>query len=399
LGEQGGANGIDLRNSSSKESAINFMTDKPSKIDRPGTIAILGTRGIPARYGGFETFAEHLSVGLVERGWKVEVYCESGDLQRTSPYKGVHLIEVPTFSLGPLRTIFFDISCLWHARKSKFIYMLGYGTALFCFLPRLWNAHVLINMDGLEWRRSKFNAFGRLYLKMMEYFATKTANRLIADAEGIRSYLASSYRGLPPTDVIAYGAEIVNTPSRAPLQTWDLQPLSYLLVVARLEPENHILEIIDGYVASESKFPLIIVGDNKTKTKYVSKLHTFKSKNVRFIGAIHDKILLESLRYYATAYIHGHSVGGTNPSLLEAMGCGNFIIAHDNPFNREVTGGNAVFFSQPGDLAVLLRNWNFFDETTEKFKDACKERIISSYSWKKIVDSYERLFLNLEKNN
>lgn len=358
----------------------------------PVSIAILGTRGIPARYGGFETFAERLSIGLVEKGWSVEVYCEDDGTDRPDTYHGVTLKTVAVPRLGPLSTIVFDILCLWKARHASVVYMLGYGASLFCFVPRLFGKQVWINMDGLEWKRSKFNWAGRTYLRIMEAIATKVANRLVADAEGIRAYLEQTYRKLPQVDVIPYGSDVITAGEPELLDEWSLSPDGYYLVVARLEPENHVLEAIEGYCLSGAKEPLIVLGNDKVATEYVARLKQAASKgNVHFLGAIHDNRKLSTLRYYSKAYIHGHSVGGTNPSLLEAMGCRNLILAHDNVFNREVTDNNAYFFGPPQQLAEIIRQIDHQGSKISQMRQAVFERVKSQYSWQRIVDIYDNL--------
>jgi len=352
--------------------------------------AILGARGIPARYGGFETFAEELAVRLVKKGVDVTVYCEAGAEQPDS-YKGVRLVYVPSPSLGPFTTILFDLRCLWHARKDyDTVYMLGYGASIFCFIPRLWGRKVWINMDGIEWARAKWSFPAKVYFKVMEAMAMWTPNRIIADAEGIKQFLSSRHMHLPPCSVIPYGAQVVDRPPDVALLTeWGLQPSKYLLVVSRLEPENHVLEILRGFSMSESRLPLVVVGNNQIDTPYIERLKEFSDIRIRFIGAVYDKAKLQSLRYYCKAYFHGHSVGGTNPSLLEAIGCGNAVIAHDNPFNREVLGGLGVYFNSQDDIPLLV---NSMEERGKALSDGIsqrmRERIRDVYNWDLISERY-----------
>ena len=235
--------------------------------------AILGTRGIPARYGGFETFAEELAQRLVLKGIEVTVYCESGNGPQPVEYKGIELVYLPATKLGPLTTIFFDIRCLWHARRSHdVVYMLGYGAAPLCVIPRFWGIEVWINVDGIEWARAKWNAVAKFYFKLMELFSLWTADRIIADAEGIKTHLQSRHRRLPPCTVIPYGAPVIDVaPDENPLKEWGLKPRGYYLVVARLEPENHILEMIEGYKTADTSTPLVVVGDHLANTAYMKR--------------------------------------------------------------------------------------------------------------------------------
>jgi glycosyltransferase involved in cell wall biosynthesis len=356
-------------------------------------LAILGTRGIPAQYGGFETFAEKLSIGLVKRGIEVTVYCEEVS-ESPASFENVNLKYFKVPKLGPLSTIFFDVRCLWHARSDyDVVYMLGYGASFFCFVPRLWGTKVWINMDGIEWARSKWSWIAKLWLRSMESVAMWTANRIIADAEGIRDFLAARHNRLPPASVIAYGAPVIeDAPDLSLLAEWGLQCGRYYLVVCRLEPENHVMEILNGYSLASTSMPLIIVGNHDVDTGYVRSLKELKSDRIRFIGAIYNHEKLLALRYHCAAYFHGHSVGGTNPSLLEAMGCGNTIIAHENPFNREVAAEAAVYFKEATDIPDLIDKIETSD-ATQRAQDFSRSitRIRQFYSWDAIVDQYMKL--------
>src|SRR5258706_7044218 len=308
-------------------------------------LGILGARGVPARYGGFETFAEQLAVRLVERGHEVTVFCEATK-NTLEQYKGVKLSYVSARNFGPLTTIAYDAACLWHARSSfDVIYMLGYGSSALCWLPRLWDTEVWINMDGLEWARAKWSVIARCYLRWAEAIAMHTPNRIIADAAAVKTSLQARYRKLPPCDVIPYGCEIVRSAPLEELNSFGLVPRSYYLVVCRFEPENHIREIIEGFLNSATQARLVLVGDHTRKSKYAQSIASYNNDRLLFVGPVYDESRIRALRYFCRAYLHGHSVGGTNPSLLEAMGCGNVVISHDNPFNREVLGDSGLFFS------------------------------------------------------
>lgn len=354
-------------------------------------LAILGTRGIPARYGGFETFAEELAIRLVENGVAVTVYCESGSDAKPSTYQGIRLVYLFCPSCGPLTTILFDLLCLWHARKGyDVVYMLGYGAAPFCIIPRLWGSKVWLNVDGIEWARAKWSALAKLYFKAMEWFSTWIPDRIIADAEGIKTHLEGRHRRLRPCTVIAYGAPTLETePDPLPLQRWTLSPNQYYLIVCRLEPENHIREIIDGYNQGGSVYPLIVVGNDKADSAYVKSLLDLTSERVRFIGTVYDKDQINALRFYATAYFHGHSVGGTNPSLLEALGCGNLTIAHDNVFNREVIGQDGFFFQGSSEINEHMTTIEGFSDGQKLgLADAARHRIRERYNWDFIARQY-----------
>lgn len=357
-------------------------------------LAILGSHGIPAQYGGFETFTEELSIRLVQRGMEVTVYCEAEEGELPDSYLGVHLVHIPAPRLGPLTTILFDLRCLWHARKTfDVVYMLGYGTSIFCFLPRLWGTTVWINMDGVEWARSKWGTLAKLWFKLMEAVAMWTPDRVIADASGILRHLESRHARLPPVNVIPYGAPVIDiAPDTGLLDEWQLTPGQYYLVVCRLEPENSVLEITEGYQLSGSSLPLIVVGSLVPATVYVKKLLQKNDLRIRFIGPIYNKLKLQALRYHARAYFHGHTVGGTNPSLLEALGCGNLIVAHDNMFNREVAGDAASYFQQEINISEIIQAVESCPaDKTSELKTKAKERIHEHYNWDAVTDTYLRL--------
>lgn len=354
-------------------------------------IAILGSRGIPARYGGFETFAQEIATRLVDSGVSVTVFCEN-DGPKT--YGRVQLRYVPATNLGPFSTILFDMRCLWHARKGfDVVYMLGYGAAIFCFLPRLWKTSVWINMDGIEWRRTKWSWYARIWLKTMEWLATRTASRLIVDADGIEKHLRSRYKLSVDVSMIPYGvAEPPRRPEPDLLGDFNLEPRRYNLVVCRLEPENHVFEIAEGYKHLECELPLIVVGGLQEGNSYCATLLQQESEKIRFIGSVYDSDRLWSLRYNCLIYFHGHSVGGTNPSLLEAMAASNLIVAHDNEFNREVLGPSGRYFNNADQIAPLARELlSLDDQASQNLRRKIRERVRVRYSWDSVRDSYLKL--------
>lgn len=353
-------------------------------------IAILGTRGIPAAYGGFETFAEELSTRLVDRGFHVTVYCEGDGKDGPRELKGVELRYVPTKLRGSLATVLFDVMCFWNARKEfDVVYMLGYGAAPFAVIPRLWRTTVWLNVDGVEWRRAKWGLVARIYFRLMEYVSTVAPSRVIADADAIRTHLRSRHGGRFQCSVIPYGARVIDTPCAVPENFHSITERPFYLVVCRLEPENHVIEIIRGYLASNSPYPLVIVGNHKAASAYTRDLLRFRSDKVRFIGTVFHQPTLEAIRASCRAYVHGHSVGGTNPSLLEAMGCGSVVAAHDNAFNREVVGEAGLFFRTPEDLKGIFEHLDeLSDAELHQLREQGKARINQRYSWDQIVSQY-----------
>jgi len=356
-------------------------------------IAILGTRGIPARYGGFETFAERLALGLVARGMDVTVYAEglSGDPSGDRDYHGICVRPVVPWRVGRASVLAYDVQCLWDARRDfDVVYMLGYGAAWACWLPRLSGARVWINIDGLEWARSKWGPWVRRYLRLMEGVAARVAHRVVADAKAIQTHYIQSYPLGAPSTFIPYGAEIPQTVSPdSALVALGLVPRAFLLVIARMEPENHVLEIIDGHALWGGAWPLVIVGDAHANTPFCARLRAQGGERVRFLGAVYEPDLLAALRTRCRAYLHGHSVGGTNPSLIEAMACGCQVIAHDNVFNREVLGPQGEFFGSVSELAAALHalEGESHHDRQAKRRDAV-DRVRAQYTWEGVIDSY-----------
>lgn len=356
-------------------------------------LAILGTHGIPANYGGFETFAEKLAIGLTRLGHEVTVYCEASASPMPAEFQGVRLRYIASPRLGPLQSILYDTKCLWDARSGyDVVYMLGYSAAPCCAIPRFYGTEVWINPDGLEWARSKWNAAGRAYLRAMEWSAVRVADRVIADASAIGESLATRHGHLPACTVIHYGCEIVDgIPSIEPLAAWGLVPESYYLVVCRLEPENHVLEILRAFQRSKSCRELVVVGDHRAETRYVRELCAIRDPRIRMIGTVYNQDKLICLRAHAFAYLHGHSVGGTNPSLLEAMGCGNLVFAHDNPFNRENLGDCGLFFATPDELTRSIDRMERDEAGRQERRRSVTARARANYRWPDVISSYAEL--------
>jgi glycosyltransferase involved in cell wall biosynthesis len=270
--------------------------------------------------------------------------------------------------------------------------MLGYGAAPFCLIPRLWGTEVWINPDGLEWARAKWGHVARSYFRLMEWASLYIANRIIADAEAIAACLTSRHGKLPACIVIPYGCEVIGTsPPADPLSEWGLVPEGYYLIVCRLEPENHVLEILQAFQRSRSNRQLVVVGNHFTETRYVAQLRTVQDSRIQMIGTVYDAAKLACLRYHSFAYLHGHSVGGTNPSLLEAMGCGNLIFAHNNLFNRETLGPCGLYFANVLELAQAIDHAEQEESGFEQLREAAKSRARKNYQWQEIISKYVTL--------
>ena len=361
---------------------------------RSPRIAILGSRGIPARYGGFETFVEELAPRLVRRGSDVTVFCEAHPGPSPTGFRGVRLEYVPARAPGPLRAIEYDLRCLWRARRRfDVVYMLGYGASFGCFLPRLAGREVWINMDGLEWRRSKWGGLARWYLRTMEGLAGRTATRLVFDNAALAGEVVARRRWQHVAHtVLAYGAPVHRSADPAPLANLGLQPDGYDLVLCRCEPENHILEIIRAHRAANGPRPLVVVANSDLGTPYCGEVLAWQGEAVRFTGAIYDAGVVRALRFHCHTYLHGHSVGGTNPSLIEAMGSGAFVVAHDNPYNRDVLGETGEYFADEAGLLATLERTNAAPRAQRRVRgEAARARIEERYTWEAIADQYADL--------
>ena len=253
-------------------------------------------------------------------------------------------------------------------------------------------------MDGLEWKRSKFSSFTQKLMKKMEKIAATKSDCLIADNIGIKNYLQEKYK--IESHFIPYSSEIFNLPNAEYLKPYNLKPYEYLLVIARMEPENNIEMMIEGYIESKSEVPLFLIGNinNKYCQFLKGKYDKFKDKVV-FQNALYGKEVIDNLRYYSKYYLHGHSVGGTNPSLLEAMGAGSIIIGHDNEFNRSVLKDTGFFFSSTNELSNLLQNLNLTDSDRLSLIYKNLDIIKKYYNQDYIVEEYEKLFATIIEGN
>ncbi|MEO0662535.1 MAG: DUF1972 domain-containing protein [Planctomycetota bacterium] len=360
-------------------------------------IAFLGARGVPARYGGFETFVEELGARLVTRGVDVTVFCEAErGAPRPAVHDGMQLEYVRPWAPGPARTIQVDVDGLWRAALGRFdvVYLLGYGAAFAAWLPRLTGARVWINPDGIEWQRSKWGWPARVWLRAMESIACRAASRVVFDNGALEEHIAARMGALlPETSVLAYGARTL--PERldpAPLAELGLAPGAYDLLVCRFEPENHVAEIVEAHARAGTGRPLVAVAGTDDPGPYARSVLASAGDGTRFVGSIYDPAVLEPLRQHARLYLHGHSVGGTNPSLLEAMGAGNVVLAHDNAFNREVLGASDVYWRDVDELVERIRGWggSGADERNALGR-ANLERVAQRYSWDVLADDYAAL--------
>jgi glycosyltransferase involved in cell wall biosynthesis len=357
-------------------------------------IGIIGTRGIPNNYGGFEQCAEFLAKGLIERGFQVSVYNSHNHPYQQKTWNGVNIIHCydPEDKVGTMGQFIYDFNCIRDARKRYFdiILQLGYTSSSVwgSLLPK--KSIVTTNMDGLEWKRSKFSRPVQKFLQEGERLAVVFSDFLISDSIGIQNYLKDKYN--KDSTYIAYGAYEFNAPDPAVPHTYNLEPYQYNMLIARLEPENSIEVILDGVRDANETKPFIVVGKHETKYGEYLKNKFEGYPQIKFIGGIYNLQALNNLRYYSNVYFHGHTVGGTNPSLLEAMASHSLICANNNPFNKYILADDALYFNSATDVSSVI-------QTTRKeqgyYKQMIQEnvkKIREIYNWDQIVNEYAEHF-------
>ncbi|HIJ53328.1 MAG TPA: glycosyltransferase [Planctomycetes bacterium] len=377
-------------------------------------IAFVGTRGVPALYGGFETAVEEIGRRLVKRGHKVTVYCRNGYGDKSeSTYEGIRKIYLPRLRLKIADTLSHTFVSLMHQffYPSDVIIVMNAANGPLCVIPRLRGTPFAINVDGLEWMRGKWPLIGRKYFYLAAWFCTKispTVNNttdniqqsykaLIADSSGIQEFYKETWNC--DTYYAAYGTYIEQCTKPELLKKYDLLKEDYFLIVARLEPENNTDLIIKAFEELRTDKKLIIVGDGGYKSKYERKLKALtKGERVRFLGAIYEQEDLTEIMCNCFAYIHGHMVGGTNPILLKALGCGACVLYLDTGyrFNSRVAGNYGIPF--PKTIEGLQGRMQYLlDHPKEvlKYRKHSPECIKEIYTWDKVTDGYENLCFNL----
>ena len=357
-------------------------------------LLITGARGIPANYGGFETFTEKLALFLVEKKWDVTVYCQevgSGKCWE-STWRGVKRVHIPVRGEGPVSTIIFDLKTIIHCLSQPGVVLtLGYNTAIFNVILRLKGRITLLNMDGLEWRRQKWNRLQKFWLWVNERIGCWCGSHLIADNPHIKTHLATRISPEKIT-MIPYGAEFVEGGDKSILTKFGLEENKYVLVIARPEPENSVLEIVNAFVAQNSNLKLMVLGAyDFNHNPYHQRIRKAASDNVVFAGTIFDTSLVSTLRFYARCYVHGHQVGGTNPSLVESIGAGNAILARDNHFNRWVAQDAAIYFGSEREAEEKLRMLIDDDQLIKDLRGKARARFHENLRWPMILTHYQGL--------
>jgi len=355
-------------------------------------IAILGTRGIPNNYGGFEHIAGYLGKGLVEKGHNITVYNSHKHPYQEKEWNGVRIIHCydPEYMIGVAGQFIYDFNCILDTRKRNYdiILMLGYTSSSVWgkLYPR--KAIIITNMDGLEWQRTKFSKPVRNFLKYAEKLAVRSSRFHVADSPVIKDYLDNKYN--IKSKYIAYGADLHPEANEEYLLEYGLKKQLYFLLMARMEPENNIEMILDGFCLSRSKNKFIVIGNcGNGFGKYLVDKYKNESRIV-FLGALFNERKVQSLSSFCSLYFHGHSVGGTNPSLLDAMACKAPLAAHGNAFNRSILRDNARFFQNELEVCSLINSGDYANKSHIQNNYST---IANEFAWDSIIDQYESFFM------
>jgi glycosyltransferase involved in cell wall biosynthesis len=359
-------------------------------------VRILGTRGIPARHGGFESFTEPLALDLVERGWDVAVYCQAphGTGFREETWRGVRLVHIPARGSASVASVAFDFKSTLHAARSRELALvMGYNTALFSAWYRLKGIPSLMNMDGLDLLRPKWRPPVRQFFQLNERLGCILPDQLIADHPAIAEYLATRVPERKIT-MIPYGSNSVRGADPRIVEGYGLLPGRYCLVVCRPESGHSLEEVVRAFSRRERSVKLVILGGyDPDGNEFHRRVVSLASREVVFPGAIYDKPVVEALRFHAMLYIHGHCFGGTNPSLVEALGAGSPVLARDNKYNRWVAGPAARFFGDEEELARELDRLLEDGAERGRMAEASRRRHAEEFAWEKSLERYESLLL------
>ena len=360
-------------------------------------VAILGTRGIPARYGGFETLAEQLANRLAERGHLVTVYCRRPFTRPDDVlHPGVRRVILPTISRKHFDTIFNTFLSVFHVGfgNAEAVLLCNVGNSPLAWIPRLLGKPTVLHVDGLDRKRKKWKWVARQYLLLCEFLAAYTPTRLLTDAVAIRDYYRQRYGR--DSAMIAYGAEVPHLP-QVPWHEhdFDVPQRRYILYVCRLEPENNPELVIRAYSNLKTDWPLVVVGDNKYTPGYVDRLKALAGPNVRFAGAVYGPRYWE-LQNNAGLFVSAFEVGGIHPSLVEAMAAGNTLLYLDTRENHEAVGDCGVAFRPDVDeLAAAMQRLLDASHLRDELARKALARATELYSWERVVDKYEQLFCEL----
>ena len=360
------------------------------------SLQILGTYGIPAKHGGFEAFAEMLAQYLVEKGWHVRVFCQVDQAEsiRVTEWNGVELYHVPAWGTGASSTIHYDIRSMKIALRAKMpILTLGYNTAFLNLFPKLFSIPNVINMDGIEWKRGKWGLFAKTIFYVNERFGCRFADHMVADHPEIKKHLIRKGER-KPIRVIPYSAKQYAAITEQHLEPFSLRPNTFFTVIARPEPENQILEVVQAFSRRKRGVRLVILGKYQQEHPYQARVLEEAGEEVDFIGPVYQPEVT-SLRKFSLGYVHGHTVGGTNPSLVEALHAGNPVIAADNAFNRWVAGPKAQYFRSVDELDQIFTSCL---EEKERMKDMAQgsvDQYQEKFAYEKVMSAYHDLLVEV----
>lgn len=360
----------------------------------PPTVRILGTHGVPANYGGFETAAENVARYLVDHGWRAIVYCQTdhdGPVYE-DVWKGIERVNISVPNLGWLGTAKFDWLSIRHAvRHRDTCLTFGYNTGVFNVLQRLYGVPNVINMDGIEWSRKRWGLFRQAILYVNERFAALFGNDLIADHPELNMYLRTRAPARKIT-TITYGAHRLEDAPTAPVEALGLSPQQYLTLIARPIPENSVLELVQAFSAKHRGVQLAVLGAyDGDGDAYHRLVLDAASDEVVFLGAVFDPSTVQPLRCHALGYLHGHTVGGTNPSLVEALAAGNPVIAHGNKYNIWVADDAGLYFQTAADAEKCIDRILVDHVLAGKLSRNAVARFQSEFTWDHVAGQYEAL--------
>lgn len=383
-------------------------------IKKPKNIFIVGSKGIPANYGGFETFVENLTKKKVIDDIKYHVACLD-DKEYVEEYNGASCFHINVPYIGPAKAIYYDIAALNYTLNyidSHYYAQNGIVYILACRIGPWMKKYVkqfhqrgykvYVNPDGHEFLRAKWNYFIKKYWKFSEKLMVKHADLLICDSENIESYIQDEYKKYKPhTTYISYGADIVDENDADNYQEWidkfNIKKNEYYLIVGRFVPENNYETMIKEFMKADTNKDLVIITDyqNKLYTRLNSKLNFKNDKRVKFVGTVYDEMLLKTIRKNAFAYLHGHEVGGTNPSLLEALGTTKLNLLLNVGFNQEVGLDSCIYWGKErNNLRHVIEHVETFDQNyIDELGKNAKQRVKEAYNWEKIIEEYEQLFI------
>lgn len=356
------------------------------------TIAIIGSRGYPYVYSGYETFVKELSERLVKRGFRVRVYCHK-NLFKTRPKQvnGIDLVYIPTIETKVLSQLIHSLFSMLHACFSKTDIILAVNAANgpWGIISRIMQKPTCINVDGLEWLRPKWKGLGAKYFRFSAWLATKLYDRIITDAEEMRKVYIKEFNC--ESTVIAYGANISYSTNPLLVTRLGLTPFSYYLIVGRLIPDNNAEKLLEGFHLANSNKKLVIVGDVPYRDNFADSLKSRASTNIIFLGYITDSEILSELYHNCFAYLHGHEFGGTNPTMLKAMAYGCAILALNTKFNQEMleNGTYGLFFDKNADsIATILKRVENQEEILVSLREKSRQGLTTKYNWEHITDAY-----------